>query len=287
MKICKLCEVIKSEQDFYSGKTNCKTTCKECLNRKRREKYISIKNKLNNLRREKYASDLEHKELIKQNSIKYYHKNKEDINNNRKNKYKIDKDYKNKILVERKEYYKKNKDIILERDKKYRTKLSQRSVIKHPKILFCVLCKQEKTKSEFNSDISRISGLSNKCKSCSSKVNAKYREENRINILKQQKQARKINPTRYHNYKVKRKRVINKYKKIEEWQWEVLKYLAKDKCLKCGEKKKLTLDHVVPLSKNGEHSIQNVQPLCKNCNSSKNVKIEDYRTKDILLFVNS
>ena len=31
----------------------------------------------------------------------------------------------------------------------------------------------------------------------------------------------------------------------------------------------LTVDHVVPLSLGGGNGIDNIQPLCQNCNSSK------------------
>lgn len=38
-----------------------------------------------------------------------------------------------------------------------------------------------------------------------------------------------------------------------------------------------TLDHVVPLSKGGSHTADNFQPLCSHHNSSKGVKVVDYR----------
>ena len=50
-------------------------------------------------------------------------------------------------------------------------------------------------------------------------------------------------------------------------------------CLCCGETKPLTMDHVVPIDCGGAHTIDNVQPLCLSCNSSKGTKTIDYRPK--------
>lgn len=48
-------------------------------------------------------------------------------------------------------------------------------------------------------------------------------------------------------------------------------------CLACGSDEDICIDHVIPVSKGGENSIDNYQPLCKSCNSSKRDKIKDYR----------
>jgi 5-methylcytosine-specific restriction endonuclease McrA len=44
-------------------------------------------------------------------------------------------------------------------------------------------------------------------------------------------------------------------------------------CAGCGSMKDQTIDHIVPLSRGGKHSIGNLQTLCKSCNSSKNCKL--------------
>lgn len=55
-------------------------------------------------------------------------------------------------------------------------------------------------------------------------------------------------------------------------EWENLKLLFDNKCAKCREAKKLTKDHIVPLSKGGTDFIENIQPMCRNCNSKKHNK---------------
>jgi 5-methylcytosine-specific restriction endonuclease McrA len=66
--------------------------------------------------------------------------------------------------------------------------------------------------------------------------------------------------------------------KVTAKEWAALVESYGGRCLRCGATdKKLTLDHVVPLSKGGRNTIDNAQPLCKSCNCSKKANIIDYR----------
>lgn len=55
-------------------------------------------------------------------------------------------------------------------------------------------------------------------------------------------------------------------------EWLAILAAAAGHCHYCDKEAKLTLDHVIPLSKGGKHSANNVVPACKHCNSSKRDK---------------
>ena len=51
-----------------------------------------------------------------------------------------------------------------------------------------------------------------------------------------------------------------------------------NRCLSCGRNDvKLTIDHIIPISKGGQDTAPNIQPLCQVCNSSKGARHIDYR----------
>ena len=57
-------------------------------------------------------------------------------------------------------------------------------------------------------------------------------------------------------------------------QWNTILELAKGKCYWCKRvMKKLTQDHVIPLSKGGLHVAENVVASCLSCNLKKHTKI--------------
>ena len=63
-------------------------------------------------------------------------------------------------------------------------------------------------------------------------------------------------------------------------EWQQLKKRHNYTCLSCGKREpeiKLTADHVIPLSRGGSNTIDNIQPLCITCNKQKATKKTDYR----------
>jgi 5-methylcytosine-specific restriction endonuclease McrA len=64
--------------------------------------------------------------------------------------------------------------------------------------------------------------------------------------------------------------------------WVALKAKFGNKCLDCGapeHQKPLTVDHIIPVSKGGSNSIDNIQPLCMDCNMRKYTKAVDFARK--------
>ena len=49
------------------------------------------------------------------------------------------------------------------------------------------------------------------------------------------------------------------------------------KCLKCGRGDSLQIDHILPVRFGGKNNYDNLQTLCKSCNTAKGIEAIDYR----------
>jgi len=90
--------------------------------------------------------------------------------------------------------------------------------------------------------------------------------------------------TRQHGYKafMEKRRELKKRNaggKHTFREWQELKAKNNFICLSCRNSEptiKLTEDHIIPISKGGNDSIENIQPLCFTCNLKKNTKIINF-----------
>lgn len=57
---------------------------------------------------------------------------------------------------------------------------------------------------------------------------------------------------------------------------------AKGRCLFCGLRRKLCVDHIIPLAEGGANSVDNIQPLCQSCNRFKASERWDFRKGSLL-----
>jgi 5-methylcytosine-specific restriction endonuclease McrA len=132
-------------------------------------------------------------------------------------------------------------------------------------------------------------GIMSRCKSCHltrSKTNAKQNRD-KVNARRRARAADRDNPAvvaerdkrnqwlRAHPQQrmaAKRRHRARKYGsggRHTEAEWAALCELTGHRCARCKEKKPLSRDHIVPLSRGGSDDITNIQPLCRECNSKK------------------
>lgn len=160
----------------------------------------------------------------------------------------------------------------------------------------CTKCCVEKTLDLFVSNNNVKSGKGSWCKECESKRQKKWYADNPEKVKAKTYRWRNKNMDRFKetlsiwnkNNKDKKRINTNNYtarktidgNRISSNEWNELKKKYNHTCLNCKKKEpeiKLTIDHVIPLKVGGKNFIENTQPLCQSCNSSKGIKIIDYR----------
>jgi 5-methylcytosine-specific restriction endonuclease McrA len=259
VKRCSKCKNIKSISEFGSNRStkdgrNCYCKTCACLSAKE-SKARNHENTLAGLRkwRKKNA------EKIKDYSLKYYWEHRETLLDDEHKA--ANKSYRNKnkeqLRIKDKKRYEANKETVLERAKRY-VQNNRERVLKNKAEYYR---KNKKTFSLKNL-IYRITH-SEQIK----EIGKKYRENNKEKI-----RAGKVKAN--HIRRARRRGAEGTFTEAE-WISALEKYGCK--CLRCGSSENLTRDHVIPLSRGGTNTIDNIQPLCISCNSWKHTKIIDYR----------
>lgn len=182
----------------------------------------------------------------------------------------------------------------------------------------CSTCKSVKKVTDFYSNRKSPDGLQARCKECFKESNKRYYSSNREKLLNDQRdKAEEIAQRKAAWFQNNKDRVrVNSYKwrsknkdrvsgysgtrraKIleatvdgslpSEYRKIILSEFG-ETCMRPNCTKEitagnpLTIDHVVPFSLGGTHSMDNMQVLCKSCNSAKGGRsCADYRQGKIL-----
>lgn len=98
----------------------------------------------------------------------------------------------------------------------------------------------------------------------------KWYEKNKDSVKTRTAKSKKSNPKQHSNYANKR-RAKKKSLFTEKFSTNDIINKYGDKCFYCSGVFE-HIDHYIPLSKNGTHTLDNVRPSCKKCNLCKNSK---------------
>jgi len=108
--------------------------------------------------------------------------------------------------------------------------------------------------------------------------NKNWYSKNKTYFCKKNKKYSSENSDYIYLKNRKRSEKLLKFKNITQVEIDELLNQYNHKCFYCNiEVKKginLHLDHKIPLSRNGEHSINNLAPSCKTCNLKKGTKTD-------------
>ena len=119
------------------------------------------------------------------------------------------------------------------------------------------------------------------------KKKQEYYEKNKVRILEVVKQYRRTGAYRntlikyrrspkgmFADREVHNRRRMQKSKgKLTNQQWDEILREYNFRCAYCGLKGNMTIDHIIPISKGGQHSIDNIVPACLECNSRKGSRL--------------
>jgi len=179
----------------------------------------------------------------------------------------------------------------------------------------CTKCKEVKAVSEFYRCSKNGDGLKCRCKDCRAEYARGYMATYNPAYYKVHREEIKVAANRYYEENTEqvcermrdycRENAEENRRRSAQWQrnnreqrneycrnrrarrrsnggshtveeWLALCDAYDGKCARCGAEKQ-TLDHIVPVLLGGSNDIENIQPLCRSCNSSKGAKVLDYR----------
>jgi 5-methylcytosine-specific restriction endonuclease McrA len=99
----------------------------------------------------------------------------------------------------------------------------------------------------------------------------KYRQVNKERIAKVTRNYHVLHREGARDAAHRRRSIQMNNGKFKIYKKELFK-IYNSPCFYCGSLDKITIDHIIPISRGGSHSIGNIVPACSFCNGSKNSK---------------
>lgn len=158
----------------------------------------------------------------------------------------------------------------------------------------CSRCELTKSLIDFAKDSATPSGYSRWCRTCAREYQRQWRKNNpercRAFILKHiaknpadwVARARAWNVA--HPERVRENNRVCRSKRrarkrlagamtLTAPQWREIKRRHRGRCYWCRQRRELTIDHVIPLSRGGQHVAENIVASCLPCNLHKHAKV--------------
>lgn len=275
---CNKCNEIKHIDMFsFSPNGNIKSICKSCTNKRRRSYITNEKNdEINKRRRERYA------QRVSANDVEFLAAKRERYTKQNK---------KRSLTGKAAEYDKERRKRILQ--KKFMGKFCELHLLK------CYVC---------NDCVTSKSDNQKKCNNCkSNKIRKKFKALNLQDFIcsscaihyrstKANKGiCKKCFPKSRVSYKDHIERAKKKGVKYERFSSDLIYKRDGYKCTSCScvvvksktyKPNQATIDHIIPMSKGGSHTIDNVVTMCQSCNSLKRDLIKNGTQIGIFCSVN-
>ncbi len=146
----------------------------------------------------------------------------------------------------------------------------------------CKLCGVERSLSDFQIVKSIKAGVTyyhhrRQCKSCRGALVEKWQKEHpdRIRAHTRKYEASVVkDPIKRRQYALTRRaREHGASGSFTATQWRTIVAAQASRCFDCGVFCRLTVGHLVPLSRGGEHDASNIVGQCKSCNSRQGARI--------------